>query len=124
MEWRGDVEVCRTVRRGTEDNTTGPGASRSANLRLVKTVENRGNEIFSAARRKGVQRGKARKVFGLGTAVSCGRNQDWRRTELDPGSSKSLDDYHWPTTLGTKPKRAWLRGSGGFWLGLIRQATT
>jgi hypothetical protein len=42
---------------------------------LVETVENRGKEIFSAARRKGVQRGKAHKVYGLRRAVSCGRDK-------------------------------------------------
>ena len=109
----GVVSRCAgAVRRGTEDNTTRPGASRRANLWLVETVENRGKEIFSAARRKGVQRGKAREVYGLRRAVSCGRNQDWRRTELDLGSSKSLDDYHWPTTLGAEPKRARFMGRG------------
>jgi hypothetical protein len=106
------------VRRGSEDDATHPGASRSANLWLVETVENRGNVIFSAARHKGVQRGKARKICGLRRAVSCGRKQDWGRTELDLRSSKSLDDYHWPTTLGAKPKRVRLLGSGGLWLGL------
>ncbi len=106
------------VRRGTEDNATRPGASRSANLWLVETVENRGKGIFSLAIDKGVQRGKARKVYGFRRAVSCGRNQNWRRTELDLRSSKSLDDYHWPTTFGTKPKRVRLLGSGGLWLGL------
>ena len=42
-----------------------------------------------------------------GTAGSCGnRGQGRWRTKLDLGSSKSLEDDHRPTTLGTEPKRA------------------
>src|ERR1700737_5062415 len=79
IEWSGGAmwRCAGAVRRGTEDNATRPGASRSAKLWLVETVENRGNEIFSAENHRGVPGGKARKIYGLRGAVSCGRNQDW-----------------------------------------------
>jgi hypothetical protein len=43
IEWSGGAmsRCAGAVRRGTEDNSTRPGASRSANLWLVGTVENR-----------------------------------------------------------------------------------
>ena len=103
------------VRRSAEDNAARPGADRRAKRSLTESVEKREEEICSAAKRSGTERGEARKVFVLWTAVSCGgRDQDGWRTELDLGSSKSLDDYHRPTTLGTEPKRARFIGSGCF----------
>ena len=89
-----------------------PGSEQKGKPGVSGDCGESGKEIFSGARRKGVQRGKARKVYGLRRAVSCGRNQGWGRTELDLGSRKSLDDYHWPTTLGAEPKRARFMGRG------------
>jgi hypothetical protein len=117
IQWReGEVSRCAGgVRRSAEDNTARPGAGRGAKLSLTESVEKRGKEICSAARRRGTERREARKVFLLWTAVSCGsRDQDRWRTELDLGSSKSLENDHRPTTLGTEPKRARFIGSGRF----------
>ena len=51
--------------------------------------------------------------------VSCGDSGErGRRTELDLGSRKSLDDQHAAATLGTEPKGAGFLGRGGFWFGL------
>ncbi len=71
--------------------------------------------ICSAARRRGTERGEARRVFVLWTAVSCGsRGQGRGRTKLDLVRRKSLEDDHRSTTLGTEPKRARFVGSGCF----------
>ena len=70
------------VRRSAEDDTEHPRTDRRARLLLPERVETRGEEIASAARRKSTDRGQARNVFGLWTAVSCGnRDQSRRRTE-------------------------------------------
>ena len=45
-------------------------------------------------------------VSSCGPAVSCGSSeQQWRRTELELSSGKSLDDHHRSAALGAKPKR-------------------
>src|SRR2546425_8655407 len=63
--------------------------------------------------------GQAGKLFGMVTAVSCGKcdSQRWG-TELDLGSGEPLDDDHRRATVGTKPKRARFPGRGCFWFGL------
>src|SRR6266851_8804889 len=51
--------------------------------------------------------------------VSCsGSGEPGGRTELELGSSKSLEDHHGAATFGTEPK--WVRRLGwrGFWFGL------
>jgi hypothetical protein len=51
--------------------------------------------------------------------VSCGdAGERGRRTELDLGSRKSLDDHHVASTFGTEPKWAGFLGRRGFWFGL------
>ena len=63
--------------------------------------------------------GEAHRQRRLGFVVSCGDSGErGRRTELDLGSRKSLDDHHAAATLGTEPKWAWFLGRGGFWFGL------
>jgi hypothetical protein len=118
IQWReGEVSRCAgVVRRSAEDNTACAGAGGNAQLSLRERVEKRKEEIGSGARRRGTERGEARKVFVLWEAVSCGsRDPDGGRTELDLGSRKSLDDDHRPTTLGAEPKRVRIMGRGGFW---------
>src|ERR1700694_6038415 len=102
------------MRRSAEVDTARPRAGRSAKPSLG-SVEKRKEEIGSAARRRGTERDEARKVFVLWTALSCGsRDQDRWRTELDLGSSKSLENDHRPTTLGTEPRRARFIGRGSY----------
>ena len=118
IQWgEGEVSRCAGgVRRSAEDNTARRGVGRSAKLSLTESGEKREEEICSVARRRGTERGEARKVFVLWTAVSCGsHDQGGRRTKLDLGSCKSLDDPHRRTTLGTAPKRTRFIGSGCFW---------
>src|SRR3989454_1924426 len=63
--------------------------------------------------------GQAGKLFGMGTAVSCGNcDSQGGGTELDLGSGEPLDDDHRRATVGTKPKRARFPGRGCFWFGL------
>jgi hypothetical protein len=121
IQWgEGEVSRCAGgVRRSAEDNTARRGAGRRAKPSSTENEEKREEEICSAARRRRTERGEARKVFVLWTAVSFGsRDQGGRRTKLDLGSCKPLDDDHRPTTLGTEPKRARFIGSGCFWFGL------
>jgi hypothetical protein len=104
------------VRRSAEDNTVRAGAGGRAKPSPTGRVEKRKKEMGSAAKRRGTERGEARKVFVFWRAVSCGsRDQDGGRTELDLGSRKSLDDDHRPTTLGTEPKGVRFMGRGCFW---------
>jgi hypothetical protein len=49
----------------------------------------------------------------MSIVVSCSNGDRGRwGTELDLGSSESLDDHHRPTALGTEPKRARFIGRG------------
>ena len=58
-------------------------------------------------------------VCGFGKLVSCGDSGErGRRTELDLGSGKSVDDHHAAATFGTEPKWARFLGRGGFWFGV------
>ncbi len=79
-----------------------------------------GQELFSGARRTRADRAERWiEVCGFGKLVSCGDSGDrGRRTELDLGSRKSLDDYHAAATLGTERKWARFLGRGGFWFGV------
>ncbi len=64
-------------------------------------------------------RGQARKVSEMERAVSCGSREPGRwGTELDLGSGPPLDDDHGRATVGTKPKRARLLGTGDSWFDL------
>ena len=67
IQWReGEVSRCAGgVRRSAEDNTARPEAGRSAKLSLTESVGKREEEICSAAKRRGTERGEARKVFVL-----------------------------------------------------------
>jgi hypothetical protein len=74
IQWRkGEVSRCAgALRRSAEDNTARLGTGRSVKRSLTEDVEKREGEICSAARRRGTERGEARNVFVLWTAVSCG----------------------------------------------------
>ena len=70
-------------------------------------------------RRTAAAGGESHRVREIGMVVSCGDSGErGRRTELDLGSRKSLDDHHAAATLGTEPKGAGFLGRGGFWFGL------
>jgi hypothetical protein len=86
--WEGEVSRCAGAeRRSAEDNTASWGGGGSAKAPARERVEKWKEENCSAAKRRGTERGEARKVFVLWTAVSCGnRDQDRWRTELDLGS--------------------------------------
>jgi len=57
----------------------------------------------------------------VGIVVSCGGSGERRwRTELQLGGSKSLDENHGATALGTEPKRAGWLNEGRFWFGVWR----
>jgi hypothetical protein len=72
IQWgEGEVSRCAGgVRRSAEDNTGRRGVGRSAKLSLTESGEKREEEICSAARRRGMERSEARKVFVLWTAVA------------------------------------------------------
>ena len=62
---------------------------------------------------------------GKHRASETGMGVSWRgsaekggRTELELGSSQSLDDHHGAATLGTEPKWVRLLGQRGCWFGL------
>src|SRR5271169_2237544 len=109
IEWSGGgwLRCAGGVWGGAGDNSTCLGAGRTAKRWQGRDGKGPGEEIGSAARRKGAERGETHKVFGLYRMISRGSgNRAWRRTELDLGSRKSLDDHHGAATVGTKPKRA------------------
>ena len=63
--------------------------------------------------------GQRHRIREIGMVVSCGDSGErGRRTELDLGSGKSLDDHHVAAAFGTEPKRARFLGRRGFWFGL------
>ncbi len=72
---------------------------------------------FSGARRTRADRAERRiEVCGFGKLVSCGDSGDrGRRTELDLGSRKSLDDHDAAAAFGTATKWAELLGGGCCW---------
>ena len=58
-------------------------------------------------------------VCGFGKLVSCGGSGErGRRTELDLGSRKSLDDHHAAATFGTERKWTRFLGRRDFWFSL------
>jgi hypothetical protein len=57
--------------------------------------------------------GEAHRESRFGSVVSCGGSREkGRRTELDLGSGKSLDDRHGAATFGTEPERGGFVGLG------------
>jgi hypothetical protein len=101
------LRCAAAVRGSAEGNGARWEAGSRAKRWLRKGGKEPSEEIGSAARRKGAERGETRKAFGLWTMVSCrSGNRVWGRTELDLGSRKSLDDDHGAATLKTAPKRA------------------
>ena len=78
------------------------------------------SEIGSTARRSGTKRAGTRGRFELEKVVSCSRGDQRWRTKLNFGSGKSLDDFHWTTTLWAAPKIGAVLGGGsvsfGLWL--------
>ena len=77
--------------------------------RLLKELKERS---YPAGRRRNADRAEARQEFELERVISCCSLEHRRRTELDFGSRKPLDDLHRTTTLGTAPKsRTIFRGS-------------
>ena len=97
--WEGAVSNCAgAMRRSAQDNSVWPGAGERVKASPIAGVEKREEAICSAARRRGTERGEARNVFVLGTAVSCGDRDRWR-TKLDLGSRKPFDDPHRSTAL-------------------------
>jgi hypothetical protein len=78
----------------------------------VGTDSGQGQELFSGARRPRADRAeRGIEDCGFGKLVSCGDSGDrGRRTELDVGSRKSLEDQHAAATFGTATKRAGLLG--------------
>ena len=74
-------------------------------------------ELCSGARRTRADRAeRGIEVCGFAKLVSCGDSGDRRRrTELDLGRRKSLDDHHVAATFGTATKRAGLLGGGCCW---------
>ena len=67
-------------------------------------VEEAWRQICLADRQRGTERAEARRVFVLGSVVSCSNGDQWWRTELDLGGSESFDDLHGAATLGTAIK--------------------
>jgi hypothetical protein len=74
--------------------------------------------VCRRTKHKEMARAQTRKDFVMLIVVSCGnRDRERWRTELDLGSSESLDDRHRPTALGAQPKIA-RAGAGNILLGL------
>ena len=62
--------------------------------------------------------GERHRMSEVGIVVSCsGPGEKGRRTELELGRGKSLDDHHGAATFGTDPKRIRFLGRGGLWFG-------
>jgi len=70
------------------------------------------------ARQRGANRAEAREEFELERVISCCSREHRRRTELDFGSRKPLDDLHRTTALGTAPKTKRVFSGGNVLFGL------
>ena len=70
------------------------------------------------ARQRGANRAEAREEFELERVISCCSREQRRRTELDFGSRKLLDDLHRTTALGTAPKTKRVFSGGNVLFGL------
>ena len=71
------------------------------------------------ARHTRAGRGQARELFGMERVGSRGSPEPGRwGTELDLGSSPSLDNDHGAAAVGTSPERTGLLGSGDGWFDL------
>ena len=75
-------------------------------------VDGVGERICSATRRRSPERTKARETFEFEKVFSCCSSEWWWRTELDFGSSESLDDLHRAATLGATIKVGGVSGGG------------
>src|ERR1700694_294551 len=65
----------------------------------------RDDMVCRTARHRETERAGARKGFVLERIVSCGSSgESGRRTKLDFCSSKSFDDHHRSTALGTESR--------------------
>jgi len=73
---------------------------------------------YPAGRRRNADRAEAREEFELERVISCCSREHWRRTELDFGSRKPLDDLHRTTALGTAPKTKRVFSGGNVLFGL------
>ena len=69
-------------------------------------------------RRRDANRAEAREEFELERVISCCSREQRRRTELDFGSRKLLDDLHRTTALGTAPKTKRVFSGGNVLFGL------
>ena len=83
--------------------------------RLLKELKERS---YSAERRRNADRAEAREEFELERVLSCCSREHGRRTELDFGSRKPLDDLHRTTALGTAPKTKRVFSGGNVLFGL------
>jgi hypothetical protein len=80
IQWgEGEMSRCGgALRGGAEDESTRPGAGKSAKRWLISSVEKREEEIGWATRRTGAEREGTREVFVLWSAVSCGSRERCR----------------------------------------------
>jgi hypothetical protein len=83
----------------------------------LEQILGQGQELFSGARHTRANRAERRiEVCGFGKLVSCGDSGvRGRRTELDLGRRKSLDDHHAAATFETATKGAGLLGGRCCW---------
>lgn len=102
------------------DEDRGDGRAGKRTERWCRAKGKLGEEGLSLlTRHTRAGRGQARKLFGMERAVSCGSPEPGRwGTELDLGSSPSLDNDHGPAAVGTSPERTGLLGSGDSWFDL------
>jgi hypothetical protein len=111
--------IARAVCPG-DDEDGGDGRAGKRTERWCRAKGKLGEQGLSLlTRHTRAGRGQARKLFGMERAVSCGSPEPGRwGTELDLGSSPSLDNDHGPAAVGTSPKRTGLLGSGDCWFDL------
>ena len=83
--------------------------------RLLKELKERS---YPAGRRRNADRAEAREEFELERVISCCSREHRRRTELDFGSRKPLDDLHRATALGAVQKIGRVFGGGDVLFGL------
>jgi hypothetical protein len=108
LAWR----CAGTLQRSTAAHAARPEADSCEKILRSEPLRKREEEICPAIRRTTTDRGKARRVFWLRRAVSCGSGDLRWRAKLNLGSGEPLDDPHWGSALGAEPKITGVLGAG------------
>jgi hypothetical protein len=119
--WKGNY--ANSIGRGVMGKASGRGGQNEGRIGLVEVCARwqQAESVCGEEGRRTPPAGARPRVREVGIVISCGGSgKRRRRTELQLGGSKSLDENHGATALGTEPKRAGWLNEGRCWFGLRR----